>query len=591
MTGVTARAISLSPRVAAAVASVVTLAAATFIVAGQPLRSPWWTYADADAAYTGSALNLLRGTRVKYLDHPGLPLTEAAAFAFGIDFARAHAQGEVHERGQYVDSRMLDLDRTRFVFRSLGILIYLSGTLVFFLLCSRLFGHWAWGIAGAGLWLGAPALFMMSIMLRPDVALSALVFVFAYFVARAAERRSAEAFAAAGFVLGFTVMVKLQAAALVIPLTLAALLRQPEPTWAQALRARARARWEGTPRSLRIAAAVVAALAIAAALTLNAGLDWALSGQEKRGALELFALVIVLVGAYITARKAPLLALRRSAPFYALVVLSIFCGLALPALADFPDWLRSLHVIAEAFRGRGVNTGVVAFGTSVDFGNAQLQRAAVMFGIGLVAAGIGLVKRDLRPGLWMLGATLLHAMAIARQGYAHYFAPGFVMTIPAVLWLAARLPRRVAVAGVAVMVVAVLVPVFQMRTDPAKTIAYEQRAIGPSLAEIRRRLRPHDVALTAYTWPEPDNRYFLDVQFYVNYTPLYPYRFLPAWSAARPVMEQRGLRPRYYTGPEVPGLRSAKTVDVWDYGAIRIRAVRGFPYAAEIVSSSAAPTG
>jgi hypothetical protein len=566
-------------------ASALVLAAAVFVVAGQPIRSPWWTYADADAAYTGSALNLLRGTRVKYLDHPGLPLTEVAAAAFGIDFARAHATGEVHERGQYVDSRMLDLDRTRIVFRSLGVLIYLAGTMVFFLLCSRLFGHWAWGLAGAALWLGAPALFLMSIMLRPDPALSILVFVFAYFLAQAVHRRSAGAFAAAGVVLGFTVMVKLQAAALVVPLAVGALWRHPEPGWSRELRERSRTRWDQAPRWSRIATVTAVALAVAGALTLNAGLTWSLTSDEKREAIALLAAFVLLLGAYVIARRLPLPFVRRLAsPFYGFLALTLLCGLAIPALADFPDWLRSLHVIAETFRGHGINTGVQPFGSHVDFGNAQLQRAGLVFAVGLVAAGVGLVKRDPRPVLWMLGATLLHLMAFARQGYPHYFAPGFVMSIPAVFWLATRVPRRIALLGTAVVVVAVLVPVFQMRTEPAEAIAYQRREIGPSLAEIKRRLRPHEVALTAYTWPEADNRYFLDVQFYVNYTPPYPYRFLPAWSAARPVMEQRGLRPRYYTGPEVPGLHSAKTIDVWDYGAIRIRALPGFPYAAKILS-------
>ena len=69
----------------AVLAAAAVVAVAVLIVVAQPLRSPWWTYADADASYTASALNLLLGEDVTFVDHPGLPLTEALAITFGAE--------------------------------------------------------------------------------------------------------------------------------------------------------------------------------------------------------------------------------------------------------------------------------------------------------------------------------------------------------------------------------------------------------------------------------------------------------------------------------------------------------------------------
>jgi hypothetical protein len=54
-------------RVLPALALAATLAVALAIVVAQPVRSLWWTYADADATYTAASLNLLLGAaRLNY---------------------------------------------------------------------------------------------------------------------------------------------------------------------------------------------------------------------------------------------------------------------------------------------------------------------------------------------------------------------------------------------------------------------------------------------------------------------------------------------------------------------------------------------
>ena len=97
-------------RVLAATALCASLAAAGVIVAAQPVRSPWWTYADADASYSGSGLDLIGGVTIRYLDHPGLPLEELAAVAFGAQHAVQRATGNSRSTIQFVDASLLDLE-------------------------------------------------------------------------------------------------------------------------------------------------------------------------------------------------------------------------------------------------------------------------------------------------------------------------------------------------------------------------------------------------------------------------------------------------------------------------------------------------
>ena len=126
---------------------------------------------------------------------------------------------------------MLDLDRTRPVFRGIAIAWYLAGALLAFLLLGRLFGHWAWGLAGGLAWIAAPGLAAMSIQFRPDVPLAVLCLVFAFLVGRAVETRSPLLFAAAAFELGLATMVKLHAGGLLPALALAAVWRAPLAAW------------------------------------------------------------------------------------------------------------------------------------------------------------------------------------------------------------------------------------------------------------------------------------------------------------------------------------------------------------------------
>ena len=207
----------------AALAAAAVVAVAVLILVAQPIRSPWWTYADADASYTASALNLVLGEDVTFVDHPGLPLTEALAITFGVETLLEEGSLSKSARLAFVDRSLLDLDGTRWAFRGFSALVYLLGALLSFLFAARLFGHWTWGLAAGLLWAAAPGLTAMSIQLRPDVPLAVLTLVFGFTVARAVERRSPEWYAAAAATVGFATMVKLHALALLPALVVAAL--------------------------------------------------------------------------------------------------------------------------------------------------------------------------------------------------------------------------------------------------------------------------------------------------------------------------------------------------------------------------------
>ena len=94
---------------------------AIVVVEAQPVRSPWWTYADADASYTASGLNMMLGRPVPFVDHPGLPVTEAVAVLSGLDAVRTEHSLAWTARERYVDRALLNLDGSRWLFRGIAI--------------------------------------------------------------------------------------------------------------------------------------------------------------------------------------------------------------------------------------------------------------------------------------------------------------------------------------------------------------------------------------------------------------------------------------------------------------------------------------
>jgi hypothetical protein len=559
------------------------LAVSLVVVVAQPVRSEWWTYADADATYAAASLNLLLGEPLRYLDHPGLPLEELGAAAFGVQEAIDRARGATASTRSFVDGLMLDLDRTRPVFRGLAIALYLAGALLAFLLLGRLFGHWGWGLAGGLAWVAAPGLAAMSIQFRPDVPLTLLCLVFAYLVGRAVETRSPFLFAAAAAELGLATMVKMHAAGLLPALMLAAVWRHPPAGWWPELRAglvAAARRNRGWLVPLGLALAVLS-------LVLNVRrLPWNPTAEQLVATLVPPLAVADFFGLAWFAHRFGLQRWTRRVldPFYGLVAAAFLAGLALPIALSVPDGMQAMISIEKGLSGQGINESVEPFSAPLEqLQHFPLRQALFVFGLAGVAALVGLVRRDPLPVVWFVGALSLGVMAEARLAAIHYFAPAFVVALPAAFWLVRRARGGAAPVLAAVLVAYLVLPQLEHRHsrpyDPGLPAVVE-----PSLAGVEARLRPGELAVTPSYWPHPDTRYFDVVLPYVAYTPPYPYRFVSDSARAPELAEDLGLRLRYYSGPPARNLVGEQELMLTEIGPYRVRPLAGVPDAVELLS-------
>lgn len=563
-----------------ALATVLTLTA--LAVDAQPLRSPWWTYADADAAYTASALNLMLGREMTYVDHPGLPITEAVAVASGVDALLKEGSLSGDARLRYVDRTLLDLDSARGLFRGFAVAFYLLGALLAFVLAARLFGHWSWGFANGLLWLAAPGLIAMSIQLRPDVLLAALCLVFAFAIARAVDRLSVAWYAAAALLLGFATMVKLHALALLLPLLVAALWRPPAENELPATLDRAL----GFVRAHRVAVGSIAGLWLALAISLNWDrFPFHPTASQLRVTLVLLALGIAAVGVAETAARyrVPPLVRRVASRFHALLVVSIIGGLLIPVTLDVQDGMRALVYIARNTSGQGVQEGIEPFSTPISaLGNIVGTPAVIVFLFALLAGIVGALRREPVPVVWSVAALATWTFAYARPPNVHYFAPAFVFSALALLWLLQREPR----ARMPLLAWLIVLYVAWPAWDNRLSAAAEQEQLASSVASAKQyvdaHLAPGEFALVPSYWPFADARYFELVQIYVDHSPEYPYRYLPATAAVRSFEQPRQMRPRFYIGPLASDLTAASQVDLGDLGRYTIIPREGL--VAEIVA-------
>jgi hypothetical protein len=557
------------------------LAVSLVIVTAQPVRAPWWNYADADATYTAASLNLLLGEPVRYLDHPGLPLEQLGAAAFGVHEAVDRLRGGTGSTRAFVDALMLDLDRTRPFFRGIAIALYLAGALLAFGLLGRLFGHWGWGLAGGLAWVAAPGLAAMSIQFRPDVPLVLGCLVFAYLVGRAVQTRSPLLFAAAAAELGLATMVKLHAAGLLPALALAAAWRHPPEGW-----------WPELTTGLSSAArrhrawlVPLGTALLVLALVLNVRrLPWNPTGEQLVATLVPPLVVADFLGLAWFARGfgLPGWARRVLDPFYGVVAAAFLAGLALPVALSVPDGMQAMISIEKGLTGRGVNETVEPFSAPLDqLLHWPLRQALVVFLLAGLAAVVGVVRREPLPVIWFTGALALGVMAEARLAAIHYFAPAFVVALPGAFWLVRRV--RAAPVLAALLVAYLVLPQLDNRTarpyDPGLL-----GAVRPSLEAVEARLGAGEVAVTPSYWPHPDTRYFDVVQPYVAYTPPYPYRFVSDSARAPQLAEDRGLRLRYYTGPLARNLVGEQELMLTEIGPYRVRPLAGVPDAVELLS-------
>lgn len=506
-------------------------------------------YADADGAYSGSALSILAGHGTDYLDHPGLPEQELLALSFGV--ASLPHGGPTQS---WAADEMIHLDRARLIFRGWAITFFIGGAALAFFLLKRLLGHWTWGTAGGLLWLAQPDL-TDSIQIRPDVLLAALSLVVGFFAVRALERRSALSLIFAAVVLGFTLMVKLHSVALLATLLVASVVGYPGEGWPTRLRTELRD-WLSRHR-LFLGVLTVVWLALALFLNLR---NPAPEFGFQRTRFIVFATLVVLsylavslaVHAWIRSRSTR----RLLDPLFAMLALAIAFGMLISVGLLLGDGLTAVQTIAVTLEGKGVNTGLTPFNglTLSLFEGFPLRQASVVFVIAGIATLWGIRQRNAWPAVWLAGAGIAGVMATARLGGLRYFALPYVLSIPPCLWLFRRRLRSAAPLLVWVLVAYVLFPTFQ-HDGSASTFAEGQEAGAAAVMRVADRvLKPGEVALVPDQFPLPDDRWTSLVQNFTLWHPAYPYRFIDDYPGAPGLIESEHLHLRYFIGQQALSL-------------------------------------
>ncbi len=439
------------------------LVVALAIILMQPLGAPWWYHADADGTYVANSYELAAGHHTWYLDHPGMPLQDLMAITFEARYVGQKLFGSATPKDQYLNQQVLNLDDSRPYFRSFAAVFYLLGALIAFWVVRATLKSTLWGIGAGLLWIGAPGLVEMSIQYRADVPLCALVLLVGFLIVRAAERRDAWLYVLATFALGFTITVKIHAAALVAPLALAVAVRPPLGPWRDALVIRTR----NVAVRLRIPLALAASAWIVLIVIFNRSRlpspfgDWRYpngthtNADIRRLVLEILVVLIGYTALALVARRIRSRIVRRLFdPFVAVLLWSLVVGVVLPGTLVIEDGLAMLVSIHDGLTGGGVNTSVYVTPFAHAWNNLvhwPLQQFLVLFGLAAVAVVVGVRRGELGPALWFTAAAAAALFAAARLGTRHYWAPAYVLSVPPALWLCRQL-RLVGAVGAAGLV-------------------------------------------------------------------------------------------------------------------------------------------
>ena len=523
-------------------AACVVLAAAVYVVARQPLDSPWWLYADPDASYAASSLNLLDGEPTEFLGHPGVPEQELLATTFGAQ----HLWSKLSDPGApstrtYVDSKLANLDSTRAAFRGWAIAFFLLGALLTFAVVTSLLGHWGWGLLAGLLWTAAPDFTTGggAMQIRPDVLLSLLSLVTVFLAVRGAQRRDGGTYLLAALVLGVTLTVKVHAIGLLPALVLAVVLRPPRADWP----GRTRTRVAELVRRRTVQAAVAGWLVLAVALNRN---HLSFHPTHSQTWAVVMPLLVVAVWLAVALRSRS----RVLDPFHPAFVAAILAGIALPMTLFLDQGFRIAGEMRDALTGGGANKGVPLFSIVwQEFNGYPLRQALLLFVFAAVATAVALRLGRLMPVIWFVAAAVMGLMGAARLGASRYFEPAYVLSIPPTLWLF-TVRRAVTVPlAAAVLAAYVLYPTFDHAGDAARAAGVDERYAADVAAASAPLLGPTDVAIAPDYAPIADVRYWAVVQNFVAHVPPRAYRFLPDYAPALATATSADERVHYYFGP------------------------------------------
>ena len=241
---------------------------------------------------------------------------------------------------------------------------------------------------------------------------------------------------------------------------------------------------------------------------------------------------------------------RVASRFNALLVVSFVGGLLIPVTLDVQDGMRAFVAIVRNMSGQGVQEGVEPFSTPLSALASIVSTPVVfVFAFALLAGIVGVLRNNPVPVVWAVAALATGAFAYARPPNIHYFAPAFVFSALALLWLLQREPRARMPLLAWLIVLYIVWPAWDNRNNAAAEQEQFAATVASAKQYVDAHLAPGEVALVPSYWPFADARYFELVQIYVDHSPTYPYRYLPATAAVRSFAQPRQIRPRFYVGP------------------------------------------
>ena len=474
---------------------------------------------------------------------------------------------------------MTHLDRARPVFRGWAILFFVGGAVLAYLLLARLLGHWTWGVAGGLLWLAQPDLTDC----HPDQARHAAL--------RTAAPHGLPARARLGAPERRRIRPRRRHRRLRAhdeaergrdppALVLAAALRPPGEGWWSRLGADSRS----FAARHRVGVAVTLALWLAAFLALN----WNRFAISAHGAhTRLLAALVVLTAVYAAATLAvrelgggPVLR-RVFDPLYLVLVAAFTAGMALPLSLVLSDSLRVLVGTLDTLRGRNINAGVTPFKLSLhEFTSFPLLEVAIVVALAAVAAAVGALRRNAWPVLWFTAAGATALLATLRFGQPRYYAPAYVLALPAALWLFRRRSSDAAPLVVWALVAAILTPTLLHLRDSSRLASFAEAQSQAETLLGDRLLKPNEVALLSdYYAPSADVRWWSLVDLYTNDPPRYPYRFVPDVPAAIEAARSQGKHVGYYMGSLALRVRHRETIELGSgpYVAVPLPGVPAYP--------------
>jgi hypothetical protein len=378
----------------------------------------------------------------------------------------------------------------------------------------------------------------------------------------------------AALALGFTITVKMHAAALVVPLGIAAAVRRPQPGWGATFVARTRA----AIARHRYLLATVAGLWLVLVIAFNSSQlpattgSWLYpDGTKTSGEIRRLVLEIVLfLGGYaalaLAAQRSGTWLIRRLFdPFVAVLFWALLIGVVLPGTLVIRDGLTMLVSIRNGLTGGGVNSSVNVTPFAHSWSNLvhwPLQQFLVIFALAALAAVIALRRRELGPTLWFTGAAVAAIFAAARYGTLHYWAPAFVLSIPPLLWLCRRL-GAIGIVGAAALSLYVLVPAVQNVRIGAHRAARQEQTMIVWDAAAARLVKRGQVALGApYVAPVPDIPYMDLVRLWVEVPPPRTYQFVSAREQGLFIAAAQRTKVAYYFGGLAYRVKHVETLEL-----------------------------